>query len=69
MRKFVAILLCAFLTVTQVAAQNKIIKGKVTEDGKKPISNASVLVKGTTTATKTNEEGNFSITIPVNGKY
>jgi len=68
MRKFVAILLCAFLTVTQVAAQNKIIKGKVTEDGKKPISNASVLVKGTTTATKTNEEGNFSITIPVNGK-
>ena len=55
MRKFVAILLCAFLTVTQVAAQNKIIKGKVTEDGKKPISNASVLVKGTTTATKTNE--------------
>jgi|GEM_PF-5941560 hypothetical protein len=37
MRKFVAILLGAILVVTQVAAQNKTIKGRVTEDGKKPL--------------------------------
>ena len=68
MRKFVAILLGAILVVTQVAAQNKTIKGRVTEDGKKPLSNASIIVKGTTVASKTNEEGYYSITIPVNGR-
>lgn len=68
MRKFVAILLCAILAVTQVTAQNKTIKGRVTEDGKKPLSNASIIVKGTTVASKTNEEGYYSITIPANGK-
>jgi TonB-linked SusC/RagA family outer membrane protein len=68
MRKFVAILLCAILVVTQVAAQNKTIKGRVTEDGKKPLSNASIIVKGTTVAAKTNEEGFYSITIPTNGR-
>ena len=68
MRKFVAILLGAILVVTQVAAQNKTIKGRVTEDGKKPLSNASIIVKGTTVASKTNEEGYYSITIPANGK-
>ena len=68
MRKFVAILLGAILVVTQVAAQNKTIKGRVTEDGKKPLSNASIIVKGTTVAAKTNEEGFYSITIPANGK-
>ena len=68
MRKFVAILLCAILVVTQVTAQNKTIRGRVTEDGKKPLSNASIIVKGTTVAAKTNEEGLYSITIPANGK-
>lgn len=68
MRKFVAILLGAILVVTQVAAQNKTIKGRVTEDGKKPLSNASIIVKGTTVASKTNEEGYYSITIPANGR-
>ena len=68
MRKFVAILLGAILVVTQVAAQNKTIKGRVTEDGKKPLSNASIIVKGTTVASKTNDEGYYSITIPANGR-
>ena len=54
--------------VTQVAAQNKTIKGRVTEDGKKPLSNASIIVKGTTVAAKTNDEGYYSITIPANGR-
>jgi len=68
MRKFVATLLCAILVVTQVAAQNKTIRGRVTEDSKKPLSNASIIVKGTNVASKTNEEGYYSITIPANGK-
>ena len=68
MRKFVAILLCAVLAVTQVAAQNKTVRGKVTEDGKKPVINASVVVKGSTLGTKTDEQGNYAISVPSNAR-
>lgn len=68
MRKFVAILLCAVLAVTQVSAQNKTVRGKVTEDGKKPVANASVLVKGSTLGTKTDDNGNYTIAVPANAK-
>ncbi len=68
MRKFVAILLCAVLTVTQVMAQNKTIRGKVTEDGKKPVANASVVIKGSTTGTKTDDQGNYTLAVPANAK-
>ena len=68
MRKFVAILLCAVLAVTQVSAQNKTVRGKVTEDGKKPVANASVLVKGSTLGTKTDDQGNYTIAVPANAK-
>jgi len=68
MRKFVAILLCAVLAVTQVSAQNRTVRGKVTEDGKKPVANASVLVKGSTLGTKTDDNGNYTIAVPANAK-
>jgi len=68
MRKFVAILLCAVLGVTQVTAQTKTIKGKVTEDGKKPIANASVLVKGSNVGTKADEQGNYTLAVPSSAK-
>lgn len=68
MRKFVAILLCAVLGVTQVTAQTKTIRGKVTEDGKKPIANASVLVKGSTVGTKADEQGNYTLAVPASAK-
>ena len=68
MRKFVAILLCAVLAVTQVSAQNKTVRGKVTEDGKKPVANASVLVKGSTLGTKTDDNGNYTIAVPANAR-
>ena len=68
MRKFVAILLCAVLAVTQVSAQNRTVRGKVTEDGKKPVANASVIVKGSTLGTKTDDNGNYTIAVPANAK-
>jgi len=68
MRKFVAILLCAVLAVTQVSAQNRTVRGKVTEDGKKPVANASVLVKGSTLGTKTDDNGNYTIAVPANAR-
>lgn len=68
MRKFVAILFCAVLAVTQVSAQNRTVRGKVTEDGKKPVANASVIVKGSTLGTKTDDNGNYTIAVPANAK-
>lgn len=39
------------------------IRGKVTGEGGLPLSGASVQVKGTTTGTSTDNEGNFSLTV------
>ena len=54
------------LLLSDVAyAQNVTIKGKVT-DGKLPIPGVGVLVKGTTTATVTNPDGDYTIEAPAN---
>lgn len=68
MRKFVTMLLCIVLAVTQLAAQNRTIKGKVTDEKSNPVANASVLVKGTTQGTTTGNDGSFSITVGSNAK-
>ena len=40
-----------------------VVRGKVTGEGGTPLLGASVQVKGTTTGTSTNVEGNFSLTV------
>lgn len=45
-------------------AQAITVKGKVTNDKVEPLPNASVLVKGTTTGTTTDDKGDFSINVP-----
>src|SRR5436853_7938970 len=52
-----------FIWLLQVIAQ-KAVTGKITDTGDKPIFNASVLVKGSNVGTNTDEQGNFSITVP-----
>lgn len=41
-----------------------VIRGKVTGEGGIPLEGVSVQIKGTTTGTSTNNEGNFSLTAP-----
>lgn len=41
-----------------------VVRGKVTGEGGLPLAGASVQVKGTTTGTTTNNEGNFTLTVP-----
>lgn len=48
--------------VCTVAAQQKIITGKVTDEYQQPLPGVSVLVKGTTTGTQTDFDGVYSIT-------
>ncbi len=45
-------------------AQNKTVTGKVTDDKGAAIVNASVIAKGTTSGTSTNENGEFSLSVP-----
>ncbi|MBY0535439.1 MAG: TonB-dependent receptor [Chitinophagaceae bacterium] len=55
----------ALMFATVTFAQQKTITGKVTSDkDKTPIFGATVTVKGSTTGTQTNADGNFSIQVP-----
>lgn len=68
MRKIVTMLLCAVLAVSQLAAQNRTVRGKVTDDKGAAIANASIVVKGSTTGTTSAADGTFSITVPSSAK-
>lgn len=65
MRKLKLLLLGAFLLSGQIAWSQKTITGNVTDskDGN-PLAGVSVLVKGASSGTVTNMDGNFTLTIP-----
>lgn len=67
MKKLLLLLMVLFFGMGNLLAQTKQITGKVTsaEDGV-PIPGVSVSVKGTTTGTVTNVDGNFTLTVPEN---
>src|SRR5574338_1278984 len=63
------LLLIAFLTPAMILlAQNRTIKGKVTDESGNPIPNASVTVKETRQGGTADANGNFSITIDSRAK-
>lgn len=70
MRKLTFLLACLFLIgIGLVNAQSRTVSGKVlsAEDGQ-PIIGASVMVKGTTSGTITDVDGNFSVNVSGNNK-
>lgn len=63
LKNFVLMILIGFISTT-VGAQTKKISGKVIADyDGKPVSGVSVTIKGKTTGTQTNADGDFSIEI------
>ena len=58
-----AIFCLTLLWVTCVGAQTSTVRGKVTDEAGKPISSASVTIKGTTKGTTTDESGVFNISV------
>ena len=59
------LLLLSFLFVSTSFSQNSFkVSGKVTDDANKPVSGASVLVKGTTVGTTTGTDGSFELSVP-----
>lgn len=58
----------AFFTLSAVMSQSKTIKGKVVDENNIGIPLASIVVKGTTTGTTTNSDGEFTLTVPEDAK-
>ena len=64
-RMLATLLYLLFFSVSQqVFAQNRIIKGTVSDDKNNPVPSASVTVKGTLIVTAADASGNFTLTIP-----
>src|SRR4028119_1128326 len=63
---FIRLLLAAvfFLSTNVLIAQQKIIIGKIAGTNGQPIVGATVTAKGTQTATQTNSDGVFSLSVP-----
>lgn len=59
---FTAVMLTALFMLPSMALAQQTITGRVTNDTGDPVAGASVQVKGTSTGTTTDNEGNFSIT-------
>lgn len=68
MRKLLLLLVCALLTVGQLWAQNRTIKGTVLDENGKPVEKASILAKGTKIGTSSESDGTFSLVVPANVK-
>lgn len=68
MRKIILALLVSFSFVLAATAQNRTITGTLKDDKGGPVVNGSVLVKGTNVGTTTDANGQFSISVPANGR-
>ena len=54
-----------FLFISSIAlAQQKTVSGRVTDASDQPVSNASIVVKGTNIGTVTDAQGRFTLTVP-----
>lgn len=63
----VVLMLQALLMPEAAFAQNKNVKGRVLDDAGKPVQKATVLVKGTSGGTATDDNGDFQVSVPSNG--
>lgn len=57
----------ALFVVPAFAQRTVVVKGHITNEKNQPISGVSVLVKGTTNGTTTNDNGDYTISAPSNG--
>ena len=66
MRKLLLLILCSLCFTAGLMAQTRTVTGKVTDNKGAPLSNVSVVVKGTNVGTTTDLEGAFSLNVPEN---
>ena len=53
--------LISLLAMSCIAMAQRIVSGSILDENQKPVSDATVMVKGTTRQTLTNQNGKFSI--------
>ncbi len=63
MRKIAIFLSCVLMTAT-AWAQQRVVKGTITDTANAPVAGASISVKGTKLGTQSDGSGNFSISVP-----
>ncbi len=63
MNKLLLFLTLLFLIPVTLLAQNRTVKGKVTDEGGSPLQGVNILTKGTKKGVQTDADGNFSITV------
>jgi TonB-linked SusC/RagA family outer membrane protein len=63
--RFFAVLMGTLLLAPPLVAQEKVVTGKVTRDATIGLSGVSVIIKGTTQGTQTNNSGDYSIRVSV----
>lgn len=68
MRKLALVLVCFLLGTSHLWAQSRTLTGKIVDDKGSPVSNASIVVKGTTIGTTSDATGAFRITVPPTAK-
>jgi len=66
--RFLSMVLFMVLLAGMAFAQQKTISGKITDESGAPVPGATVIVKGTTTGTVSDFDGNFSIGVPATTK-
>lgn len=57
-----------WIAVISVVAQDRVITGNVSDENGEPLIGVSVVVKGTTTGTVTDLDGNYSLSVPSNAE-
>ncbi|MDQ3843762.1 MAG: SusC/RagA family TonB-linked outer membrane protein, partial [Bacteroidota bacterium] len=60
-------LMAVLLALPSLAQRTITVSGRIIDDKNQPVAGASVVVKGTTTGTSTNNNGEYQITAPSNG--
>ena len=67
MKKYAVYALVFLLSLTRAYAQKASISGKITDDNSAALPGVTVLLKGTTTGTNSDTEGNYSLPVPEAG--
>ncbi|GAB5523964.1 MAG: SusC/RagA family TonB-linked outer membrane protein [Roseivirga sp.] len=64
MKRVLLTLLMSVLVCVYIQAQTRTVSGKVTDETGQPLPQVTVLLKGTTTGTPTDADGNFRLSVP-----
>ena len=67
MKKLSLILFLLLVTLASIFSQHRIISGRVVDDTGNPLVGATIIIRGTAQGTVSDQNGNYSITVPGDG--